>query len=173
MLSARLDHPDAATREQLLRVETIIDDLGRVAAGVDAGWNLSGAMASIAAHYRHPQAPPITEDQRDRLLIAVVQAQLGADEDLPETVQRSDIELGMWALAAQVTIWAEPRQRVLQRSSALLADVDARARILQNCAHNVSLAQEIGMRAADRRAAAARSAWSIVRNQEGRIDDTL
>jgi hypothetical protein len=111
-------------------------------------------MESVDLHYRKPNVQPISEAQRDELLTAVVRAQLGAIEHLPRSYRREQIDAGMQALAGQVMIWAETRERSSQRRQHALADLDAYARMFRNDLHNMCLSEEIGRRAAERRDAA-------------------
>jgi hypothetical protein len=59
----------------------------------------------------------------------------------------------MQALAGQVMVWAETRERSTQRSRHALADLDAYARMFRNDLHNISMLEEIERRAWQRRAA--------------------
>ncbi len=132
------------------RVDRIFDDLAQAARGDHTACALSNAAESIAAHYRDA-AGPISAAQRDELLTAVIRAQLGAIEHLPASYSRDQIDAGMQALAGQVMVWAETRERSTQRKQHALADLDAYARMFRNDMHNVSLCEEIERRAWARR----------------------
>jgi hypothetical protein len=107
-------------------------------------------MSSVAAHYRN-NTGPISTVQRDDLLSAVVRAQLGAIKHLPKSYSRDQIDAGMQALAGQVMVWAETRERSTRRSRHALADLDAYARMFRNDLHNISLREEIDHRDWERR----------------------
>jgi hypothetical protein len=129
----------------------VLSSLEQAARGDHTAWSLSNAFESVDGHYRDAKAGPISADQCDALLSAVVRAQLGAIEQLPESYRREQIDSGMQALAGQVMLWAETRERSTQRTRHALADLDAYARMFRNDLHNMSLAEEIGQRAWDRR----------------------
>jgi hypothetical protein len=125
-------------------------DLGQAARGVDTAYALSNAAEAIAAHYRD-DAGPISATQRDELLTGVVRAQLGAIKHLPKAYSRDQIDAGMQALAGQVMVWAETHRTSALRRRHALADLDAYARMFRNDLHNMSLVEEIGRRAWQRR----------------------
>jgi hypothetical protein len=128
-----------------------VADLERVARGDHIAWVLSGAMARVDADYR--KTVPISNAQRDELLAAVVRAHLGAIEHLPKSYPRAQIDAGMQALAGQVMVWAETREKSALRKRHALIDIDAYARMFRNDMHNVSLLEEIERRAWERRRA--------------------
>ena len=72
-----------------------------------------------------------------------VRAQLGAIKHLPKSYSRDQIDAGMQALAGQVMVWAEIRERSTQRTQHALADLDAYARMFRNDLHNMSMLEEI------------------------------
>jgi hypothetical protein len=145
--------------EQQTRAESVLDyrvwdvqhSLEQAARGDHTAWALSNAMSSVEAHSRDAKAGPISSAQRDELLAAVIRAQLGAIEHLPKAYRREQIDAGMQALAGQVMLWAETRERSTQRSRHALADLDAYARMFRNDLHNISLREEIDRRAWERR----------------------
>jgi hypothetical protein len=113
-------------------------------------WSLSSAMEIVADHYR-AKGDRISTAQRDALLLMVVRAQLNALELLPTSYRHEQIEAGMQALAGQVMVWAETRERSSRRRQDALADLDAYARMFRNDLHNISLHEEIERRAWARR----------------------
>jgi hypothetical protein len=133
------------------RVHRVRCDLEQAARGVDTAYALSNAAESIAAHYRDPKPGQISTEQCDELLTAVARAHLGALQHLPESYPREQIDAGLQALAGQVMLWAETRERSTQRTRHALSDLDAYARMFRNDMHNVSLRDEIDRRAWERR----------------------
>jgi len=143
-------HQTRAESELDYRVDRVRCDLAQAACGDHTACALSNAMASIAAHYREATGP-ISTAQRDELLTAVVRAQLGAITHLPESYRREQIDAGMQALAGQVMLWAETRERSTERRQHAMSDLDAYARMFRNDLHNISLREEIDRRAWERR----------------------
>jgi hypothetical protein len=123
--------------------------LEQAARGDHTAQSLSDAMASVDAHHR--KIGPISAEQRDRLLSAVVRAQLGALEHLPRSYNRKQIDLGTKALAGQIMVWAETREELARRPSHVLTDMRAYARMFRNDMHNISLREEIDQRDWERR----------------------
>jgi hypothetical protein len=132
------------------RLHRVQCDLQQAARGVHTAYALSNAAESIALHYRDGDGP-ISAAQRDELLTAVVRAQLGAIEFLPESYPRSQIDAGMQALAGQVLLWAETSENSTRRRQHARSDLDAYARMFRNDMHNISLREEIDRRAWERR----------------------
>ena len=133
------------------RVDRVRRDLEQAARGDFTAWALSNAMSAVEAHYRDAKIGSISSAQRDELLAAVIRAQLGAIEHLPKSYSREQIDAGMQALAGQVMVWAETRERSTQRTQHALADLDAYARMFRNDLHNISLREEIDRRDWQRR----------------------
>ena len=133
------------------RVDRVRRDLQQAARGDFTAGALSNAMSAVAAHYRDAKTGPISSAQRDELLSAVIRAQLGAIKHLPKSYSRDQIDAGMQALAGQVMVWAEICERSTQRTQHALADLDAYARMFRNDLHNMSMLEEIGRRAWERR----------------------
>jgi hypothetical protein len=151
--AAQASYPAQETRAESdldYRVHRIWSDLEQAARGVHTAYALSNAAESIAARYRDA-AGSISAAQRDALLTAIVRAQLGAIKHLPDSYPRQQGDAGMQALAGQVMLWAETRERSAQRTRHALADLDAYARMFRNDMHNVSLREEIDRRAWERR----------------------
>jgi hypothetical protein len=152
--AAQKFEPERPTREESeldCRVDRVRYDLEQAARGDSTAWALSNAMESLDAHCRDTKDGPISAAQRDELLSAVIRAQLGAIKHLPKAYRRKQIATGMQALAGQVMLWAESRERSAQRSQHALADIDAYARMFRNDLHNISLRDEIDRRAWARR----------------------
>ncbi len=133
------------------RVDRVRRDLEQAARGDFTAWALSNAMAAVDAHYRDGKTGPISSEQREELLAAVVRAQLGAITHLPKSYSREQIDAGMQALAGQVMVWAKTPERSTQRTQHALADLDAYARMFRNDLHNMSMLEEIERRAWERR----------------------
>lgn len=133
------------------RVQSASRDLEQAARGDFTAYALSGAMASVARHYRNINLGRISPAQRDELLFAVARAHLAAIEHLPTSYSREQINAGMQALTGQVMVWAESPERSAERGQHALADLDAYARMFRNDLHNMSLCEEIEHRAWQRR----------------------
>jgi hypothetical protein len=146
----RQDRRTRAEADLDYRVGRVVDYLKQAARGDHTAHALSNAAESIAAHYRDA-AGPISAAQRDELLTAIVRAQLGAIAHLPASYSRDQIDAGIQALAGQVMVWGETRERSTQRKQHVLSDLDAYARMFRNDMHNISLCEEIGRRAWERR----------------------
>jgi len=141
--------------QQCRRLDDFVDSawcsLKQAERGDFTAWALSNAMSTISTHYRDKTAGPISPARCDELLSAVIRAQLGAIKHLPESYRREQIEAGMQALAGQVMVWAETSERSSRRRQDALADLDAYARMFRNDLHNISMLEEIGRRAWQRR----------------------
>jgi hypothetical protein len=152
--AAQTFEPTRRTRAER-GLDAIVDgvwcSLEQAARGDHTAWALSNAMESVDIHYRESKAEHISSAQRDELLSAVIRAQLGAIKHLPKSYSRDQIDAGMQALAGQVMVWAETRERSTQRTQHALADLDAYARMFRNDLHNISLREEIDRRAWERR----------------------
>jgi hypothetical protein len=132
-------------------VEAVCHELDQAARGDFTAWALSNAMERVDLRYRSKKTGPISTEQRDKLLSSVIRAQLGAIKHLPKSYSREQIDAGMQALAGQVMLWAETRERSTQRTQHALADLSAYARMFRNDLHNISLRDEIDRRAWERR----------------------
>lgn len=128
-------------------VYQVLLSLEQAARGEDTAWTLSNAMEVIDTRSRNETGGIISLRQRDKLLGAVVRAQLGATQYLPKSYRREQIYAGMEALAGQVMIWAETREETLRRSPHAVSDLRAYARMFRNDLHNMSLLDEIKSRA--------------------------
>ena len=144
------------------RVGRILDELAHVARGNFPAYALSNAMESVANNYRKIER--ISTAQRDELLSAVIRAQLGAINHLPESYSRDQIDAGMQALAGQVMVWAESLETSSLRRRHALVDLDAYARMFRNDLHNISLVQEIERRAWERRDSQIQEFLAVARN---------
>jgi hypothetical protein len=144
--------PTCEENERAHRVQIICDLLAQAERGDETtAWALSSALDSIDARSRNPARIPITAGQREKLLMAVVRAHVTATEYLAPWFNQQQINRGMKALAGQVMLWAETGERSMLRGYGRVADVHAYARIFRNHMHNLSLAEEIAMRAHERR----------------------
>jgi hypothetical protein len=103
-------------------------------------------MASVDAHYRSAKSEPISVDERDRLLLSVIRAQLGAIKHLPKSYNRKQIDRGMQALAGQIMLWAETREESARRPPHVLADLRDYARMFRNDLRNISIREEMDRR---------------------------
>jgi hypothetical protein len=149
--AAQIFDPARQTRAEsdlAFRVGMVLDRLERAARGDNPAYEMSSAMASVDSATR---GGPISIEQRDELLSVAGRAHLGAIRHLPEPYSREQIAVGMKALAGQVTMWAETRERSAQRPSHVRADINAYARMFRNDLHNISLVEEIDRRAWERR----------------------
>jgi hypothetical protein len=155
MQSSARKQTEFEPEQQRRRLDDFVDSawcsLEQAARGDCTAWALSNAMSTISTHYRDRRTGSISAAQCDELLSAVIRAQLGAIKHLPETYRREQIEAGMQALAGQVMVWAETRERSTKRRQHALADLDAYARMFRNDLHNISMLEEIERRAWQRR----------------------
>jgi hypothetical protein len=156
--AARASGPSFHTEQQTraesdldYRVHRVCCDLEQAARGDHTAWALSNAMASVDAHHQSTKTGPITPAQRDKLLLSVIRAQLGAIEHLPKSYSRKQIDRGMQALAGQIMLWAETCEESARRPPHVLADLRDYARMFRNDMHNISLRDEINRRAWQRR----------------------
>lgn len=143
------DSRSSAEIELEFRVDAIWRSLERAAQGDQIAWSLSNAMASVDAHYQNPRCV-ISPDQRVQLISAIIRAHAIATVHLPKSYNRNQINAGMEALATQVMIWAETPDRTARRHAHFLSDTRARARMLRNDLHNMSLLDEIKLRSKER-----------------------
>src|SRR5712664_1684176 len=84
-------------------------------------------------------AGPIDLEQRGRLLTASVRAQAGATKHLPSDYGRASLNTGMWAMAYQITMWAETLDKTSLRNPDDVLDFHDSARIFQNELENIIL----------------------------------
>lgn len=144
--------PDSRSLEEIeldFRVESICRSLEQAARGDQIAWSLSNAMASVDAHYQDRRSI-ISSDQRVQLLSAIIRAHAIATIHLPKSYNRNQINAGMEALATQVMLWAETSDRTARRHAHFMSDTRARARMLRNDLHNMSLLDEIKLRSKER-----------------------
>jgi hypothetical protein len=132
------------------RVASVLDMLDQAARGVDVAWSLSNVFETVDRLFLKSNSK-ITARQRDGLLSTHRSCSDGADEYLPQSYRRQQIEKGMKSLAAQVVIWAETPQRTAKRAQHSVTDTRAFARMFRNDLHNISLCEEIDQRARQRR----------------------
>jgi hypothetical protein len=93
---------------------------------------------------------PIDLEQRGRLLTASVRAQAGAAKHLPSDYGRASLNTGMWAMAYQITMWAESLDKTLRRDPDNVLDFNESARIFQNELENIMLREKSAERARKR-----------------------
>jgi hypothetical protein len=84
-------------------------------------------------------AGPINLEQRGRLLTASVRAQAGATKHLSSDYDRASLNVGMWAMAYQITMWAESIEKTSLRDPDDVPDFHDSARIFQNELENIIL----------------------------------
>jgi hypothetical protein len=132
--------------------------LGAVARGEDVASNLFSAVA-IIRHGRQNRgtAGRINREQRGRLNVASVAAQQGAKAHLPVEYDRASLNVGLWAVAYQIMIWAESSETTASRDPDDVLDFDEVARFFQNEMENIALYESTAARA-QRRRSLARSA---------------
>jgi hypothetical protein len=119
------------------RVCDLLDDVAR-------GENVATAMfEAVVTIQRGRQdrvsAGPIDLEQRGRLLTASVRAQAASATHLPTDYDRASLNTGMWAIAYQITMWAESLDKTLLRNPDDVLDFDEGARIFQNELENIIL----------------------------------
>lgn len=142
--------PDPPNPEETFDVQLVIDDLKRFTAGCDRFYSLSTAISRLRSHYARTHVPHY---MRRRLQAAVVKAERAAPVVLPG-FNPTIIENGFRALFVLASLWGDekdesgPRSRLPWNPSdptgAFRAAADGWARILQNSAHSMSLAYDIG-----------------------------
>ncbi|WP_114944811.1 hypothetical protein [Microvirga calopogonii] len=146
--------PDSPSWEEIdfgYTIESILGLLNQAARGEHLAWALSSAMYSVMLRSGRRNSPRPSDRQRDRLLVAIISACLTADRILPPLCRRSLIFTGMEALASIVAYWAAEDEQWATWPRDAYSDMHARARILWNVLHNISLAEEIEERAEKRR----------------------
>jgi len=92
---------------------------------------------------------PINLEQRGMLLTASVRAQMGAATHLPD-YDRASLNAGMWAIAYQITMWAESLDTTSRRKPDDVLDFHDSARIFQNELENIVLREKNAERALSR-----------------------
>ncbi|MBX9847484.1 MAG: hypothetical protein K2Z80_37480 [Xanthobacteraceae bacterium] len=163
------DPPTREENERADRVQSLCDFLALVARGDDTtAWVLSNVLESVDRHCRDPHRIPISTGQRDRLLMAVVRAHVGAEPFLSPWFDQRNVDRGMKALAAQIILWSESGECSRLRGYGRVADLHAYARIFRNQMHNLSLAQEIAIRAHERRESCVHELLTLAHSTEAR-----
>jgi hypothetical protein len=119
------------------------------------GENVASAMFEALVTIRRGREDRVTDgpidlEQRGRLLTASVRAQEGAAKHLPTDYDRASLNTGMWALAYQITMWAESLDKTSRRKPDDVLDFHDSARILQNELENIVLREKIAARARSR-----------------------
>jgi hypothetical protein len=146
------DPPTREESERASAVAMICGFLAQAARGDDtAAWALSNVFESVDRRCRDPRRVPISPVQRDRLLMAVVRAHAGSVEPLAPWIDQRNVDRGMKALAGQIILWGETGERTRLRGYGRVTDLRDYARIFRNLVHNLTLAQNIAIRAHERR----------------------
>lgn len=117
------------------KVEQICDELLRASHLIDAYANLSDSLDAIANNSSKRNEQAISATQRDQLLGAINQARIIFFRLFPEPRDFQRSQAGADAVEAMIDAWQDGTTPDL--------DIRARARILQNLAHNGSLEAEI------------------------------
>jgi hypothetical protein len=134
-------HPPAITASS--SVEQCVALLGSVAAGENVAAAMFEAVVAIRrGSLDRVTTGPITLEQRGRLLTASVQASAGARTHLPTDYDRARLNIGMWAVAYQITMWAEPLAKTSLRMPDDVLDFDEGACIFQNELENIVLREK-------------------------------
>jgi hypothetical protein len=114
-------------------VERVLRLLDEVAKGENVADALFDAVVAIQRGCQdRATAGAIDLQQRDRLLTASVRGRAGAGSYLPNDYARASLNAGMWAMAYQVTMWAESLEATSHRNPDDVLDFDEGARIFQN-----------------------------------------
>jgi hypothetical protein len=95
-------------------------------------------------------AGPINLEQRGLLLTASVRAQTGAAAHLPTDYDRASLNNGMWAMAYQITMWAESLDTTSFRNPDDVLDFHEGAHVFQNELENIILRENKAGRARKR-----------------------
>jgi hypothetical protein len=93
---------------------------------------------------------PIDLEQRGRLLTASVRAQTAAATHLPSDYNRASLNTGMWAIAYQITMWAESLGKTSRRHPSDVLDFSDSAHIFQNELENIILRENKAARVLER-----------------------
>jgi hypothetical protein len=126
------------TREENAR--RVCDLLEAAARGENVATAMFEAVVTIQrGRQDRATTGPIDPEQRGRLLTASMRAQTGAATHLPTDYDRASLNIGMWAMAYQITMWAESLDATSRRNSDDVLDFNEGARILQNELENIIL----------------------------------
>jgi hypothetical protein len=132
-------------------VERCIALLDAVARGENVAAALFDAVVTIQRGCQdRATAGPLDLEQRGRLLTASVRAQAGATVHLPSDYGRASLNTGMWALAYQITMWAESLDKTSIRMPDDVLDFNEGARVFQNDLENIVLREKKAERARSR-----------------------
>ena len=130
----------AAADATIGRVERCLALLDSAARGENVATAMFEAVVAIQrGRQDRATAGPIDLEQRGRLLTASVRAQTGAATHLPADYDRASLNIGMWAIAYQITMWAESLDKTSLRNPDDVLDFHEGARIFQNELENIVL----------------------------------
>jgi hypothetical protein len=118
------------------------------------GENVAAAMLEAVVTVQRGREDRVTDgpasiEQRGLLLTASVRAQTGVATHLPH-YDRASLNTGMWAIAYQITMWAESLDKTSRRNPDDVLDFHDRARIFQNELENITLREREAERTRDR-----------------------
>ena len=130
------------------RVEMIVDDFDRAAAGDSVAFHGSDALSRL----ERLKDFKISTAQRDRLLRALLNAGSRIIRLFQSPEQLAQAVEGIEAASTMIIISAEPAGAREALSSHIRFGLQACARILRNNLHNLSLAEEMAEREAESRA---------------------
>jgi hypothetical protein len=134
------------------RVERCLASLNAAARGENVATALFDAVVTIQRGGRQDRATagPIDLEQRGMLLTASVRAQAGATKHLPSDYDRASLNTGMWAMAYQITMWAESIEKTSLRNPDDVLDFHDSVRIFQNELENIMLREKNAERTRNR-----------------------
>ncbi|SHH20913.1 hypothetical protein [Bradyrhizobium erythrophlei] len=140
--------PAIAASSSVERCIALLDTAAR-------GENVATAMFEAVVMIQRGREDRVTDgsidpEQRGMLLMASVRAQTGAATHLPTDYDRASLNIGMWAMAYQITMWAESLDKTSRRNSDDVLDFHDGARVLQNELENIVLREKIAERARSR-----------------------
>jgi hypothetical protein len=141
---------DAPTRAEIAfddAVENIIYLFQQAARSPQTASALSEAMYSLDLQMSRRDTRKPSRTQRDRLLVASVEAYAAAMRRLPDECPRTAIVTGMSVLPALICYWAASDVDRAARSPSFLPNMNGFARMLRNELHNLCLAEDISARA--------------------------
>ncbi len=132
-------------------VERCVELLDAAARGENIATAMFEAVATIQrGRLDRGIAGPIDLEQRGRLLTASVRAHAKATKHLPIDYDRASLNIGMWAMAYQITMWAESLDKTSRRNPDEVSDFHDGARIFQNELENIVLREKKAERMRDR-----------------------
>jgi hypothetical protein len=139
---SQLAESEIAPRESVASstVERCLTLLDAAARGESVAIVMFEAVVTIQRGRRdRATAGAIDLQQRGRLLTATVRARAGGEAYLLGDHDRASLNAGMWAMAYQITMWAESLEKTSRRNPDDILDFDEGARIFQNELENIIL----------------------------------